>query len=118
MDIANIATQKTTFAVDARQSGLSLRVGQILTATVQAKLSNNLFDLVVNNQRIQARTDQALSTGQNLKLVVEKLDNPIVLRALTHEKFTGSRATAISTKYSYRVVKTQPAKTGFFTTTA
>ncbi|NOG59179.1 MAG: flagellar hook-length control protein FliK [Proteobacteria bacterium] len=59
-------------------------IGQIVNATVIKKHSPDSFILQIGNQQIEAKTDQSrpLNIGDQLKLVVEKQDNPVTLRVL------------------------------------
>ncbi len=62
-------------------------LGQILSATVTERLSVNTLILQINNQQIEAKTTSGkpINVGAQLKLVVEKQDNPVVLRVLQHD---------------------------------
>jgi Flagellar hook-length control protein FliK len=59
-------------------------LGQILNATVVSKKSADTFILQIGNQQVEAKADQnrPLNVGDQLKLSVEKQDNPVVLRVL------------------------------------
>ncbi len=58
--------------------------GQILNANVIERKSANTFVLQIGNQHVEAKTIQSkpLNLGDQLKLIVEKQDNPIVLRVV------------------------------------
>jgi len=61
-------------------------LGQVLNATVTARKSANTLILQINNQAVEAKTspDKPLNIGAHLKLIVEKQDNPTLLRVLQH----------------------------------
>ncbi len=82
MELANITVNQALLALESNSAGLKLLAGQSLHASVQAQLGKNLVELLINNQRIQAHTEQKLEIGQKLKLVVEKVGDPIVLKAV------------------------------------
>lgn len=62
-------------------------LGQILNATVTGRKSADTLILQINNQQIEAKTtsDKPINVGEQLKLVVEKQGNPVVLRVLQHD---------------------------------
>ncbi len=62
-------------------------LGQILNATVIGRKSADTLILQIQNQQIEAKTnpDKAINAGQQLKLVVEKLGDPVVLRVLQQD---------------------------------
>jgi Flagellar hook-length control protein FliK len=73
----------TSLSVKTKPVNLSqLLLGQILNATVTARKSPDTLVLQIQNQQVEAKTDPAkpINVGDQLKLVVEKQDNPIVLR--------------------------------------
>lgn len=82
MEIANLTAHRSAITLIPNSPVLKLQPGQILSATVQAKLTNNLMELLINNQRIQARSNQPFEVGQKLQLVVEKNTNPVILKAV------------------------------------
>jgi hypothetical protein len=61
--------------------------GQILNARVVSQQLPGTVVLEINNQQIEAKTssDKPLDIGSQLKLVVEKQGNPVVLRVVQHE---------------------------------
>jgi hypothetical protein len=83
-------TQLTTpLAVKSEQLNLSrLFIGQILNASVVDKKSPESFILQIGNKQIEAKTAQSkpLNVGDQLKLIVEKQDNPITLRVMQHDQ--------------------------------
>jgi hypothetical protein len=84
MDIQS-ANLSTPLSVKATQLNLSQWfIGQILNATVTERKSADTFILQIGNQQVEAKTNQSnpLNVGEQLKLAVEKQDNPVVLRVL------------------------------------
>ena len=87
MDIQS-STQTAQLAVKSAQLNLSrLFVGQILNAVVASKKSADTFILQIGNQQIEAKTTQnkVLNIGEQLKLIVDKQDNPTTLRVIQHD---------------------------------
>ena len=62
-------------------------LGQILNATVTSRKSTDTITLQIQNQLIEAKTnsESAINVGAQLKLVVAKQGNPIVLRVLQQD---------------------------------
>lgn len=62
-------------------------LGQILTATVTEKRSTDTLLLQINNQQIETKTQSNVpfKVGEQIKLVVEKKGNPVVLRLVQHD---------------------------------
>ncbi len=89
MDMQSIIAAKSNqLAVKSAQLNLSrLLIGQILNASVVEKKSSNTLILKVGNQLLEARATQnkTLNVGEQLKLVVEKQDNPTTLRVVQHD---------------------------------
>ena len=78
----------TPLTVKTSQSNLSQWfLGQILNATVTARKSADTLVLQINNQQINAKTstDRPPTIGMQLKLIVEKQSDPIILRVLQQE---------------------------------
>jgi flagellar hook-length control protein FliK len=74
--------------VKATQLNLSQwLLGQILNAAVTGRKSADTLILQIQNQQIEAKTnpDKAINVGEQLKLVVEKTSNPVVLRVLQQD---------------------------------
>ncbi len=82
MEISSAIKAQNLVALDTKSPVISLKLGQVLNATVTAKLGGNLIELLANNQKIQAHTDRSIATGQQLKLKVESLNDPILLKAV------------------------------------
>ena len=89
MDIQSaIATNINQLTVKSAQLNLSrLFVGQILNASVVSKKNPDTFFLQIGNQQIEAKTTQSrtLNIGEQLKLIVEKQNNPTTLRVMQHD---------------------------------
>jgi len=76
------------FFVKTPQQTLSqLFLGQILNATITARKSTDSVTLQIQNQQIEAKInpDRAINVGTQLKLVVEKQGDPIILRVLQQD---------------------------------
>lgn len=95
MDMQSIIPAKSNqLAVKSAQLNLSrLLIGQILNASVVEKKSSNTLILKVGNQLLEARATQnkTLNVGEQLKLVVEKQDNPTTLRVVQHDSKINSQ---------------------------
>jgi len=89
MDMQSIiAANVNKLAVKSAQLNLSrLFIGQILNASVVEKKPSNTFLLKVGNHLLEARATQnkMLNVGEQLKLIVEKQDNPTTLRVVQHD---------------------------------
>lgn len=75
-------------AVKSAQLNLSrLFIGQLLTASVIERKPSNTLILKVGNQLLEARAtlNKMLNVGDQLKLIVEKQDNPTTLRVVHHD---------------------------------
>lgn len=82
------AASTNQLAVKSAQLNLSrLLVGQILNASVVEKKTLNTLILKVGNQLLEAKATQnkTLNVGEQLKLIVEKQDNPTTLRVIQHD---------------------------------
>ncbi len=89
-----IPAKSNQLAVKSAQLNLSrLLIGQILNASVVEKKSSNTLILKVGNQLLEARATQnkTLNVGEQLKLVVEKQDNPTTLRVVQHDSKINSQ---------------------------
>ncbi|GEM_PF-2751462 len=78
----------TPLPVKATQTNLSQwLLGQVLNATVAGRKSADTLILQIQNLRIEAKTnpDKVINIGQQLKLVVAKLGDPVVLRVLPQD---------------------------------
>lgn len=80
-----LSTFVTNKAVSLKLSQWML--GQVLNATVTARKSANTLLLQINNQAIEAKTNSnnLISIGAQLKLVVEQQGTPTVLRVLQQD---------------------------------
>lgn len=83
MKLQGIGVNPSLLQIDSIKPALKLESGQILDARIEAKLSQNLFKLLINNQTVIAKSKQPFSIGQELRLVVEKAEKPIVLKSFT-----------------------------------
>lgn len=82
MEISSAIKAQNLVTINGKQAAPTLKLGQVLNATVTAKLGGNLIELMANNHKIQAHTERPLETGQQLRLKVESLNNPILLKAI------------------------------------
>jgi hypothetical protein len=85
---STIAANTNQLAVKSAQLNLSrLLVGQILNATVVENKTANSLILKIGNQLLEARATQnkTLNVGEQLKLIVEKQNNPTTLRVIQHD---------------------------------
>ena len=93
---STMAANTNQLAVKSAQLNLSrLLVGQILNASVVEKKTLNTLILKVGSQLLEARATQnkTLNVGEQLKLIVEKQDNPTTLRVVQHDsKITAQEA--------------------------
>ncbi len=83
MKLQGIPANQLLLQIETIKPSLKLEPGQILDAKILAKLNQNLFELLVNNQVITAKSEQNFSAGQRLRLMVEKTENPVVLKSFT-----------------------------------
>ena len=62
-------------------------IGQVLSATVTNRQSNNNVTLQIAGQQIEAKTnsDRPVQVGDKLNLIVEKKGEPTILRVIQHK---------------------------------
>jgi flagellar hook-length control protein FliK len=86
MDIQ--AALPTPLPVKATQLNLSQwLLGQVLNATVTGRKSADTLILQIQSQHLEAKTspDKVINVGEQLKLLVAKLGDPVVLRVLQQD---------------------------------
>jgi flagellar hook-length control protein FliK len=77
-----------SLALKATQTNLpQWLLGQILNATVTGRKSADTLILQIDNQQIEAKTasNKPINVGEQLKLLVQKQGDPVVLRVLQHD---------------------------------